>query len=112
MLEVYERTTSNLRGSRHSRKRDEGSGGGTYSPMNGGLSPCTTSSSSHYRSGGEDRPLLVERPPPPPQPAPREDGDGHIGGGGSYVPPGYIILDHRTNTVEYTEYMPNSAASL
>jgi len=81
--------------------------------MNGGPTPCVpASASSSYNQrcgGGEDRPLLVERPTPPA----REDGDGHVmNGGGSYVPPGYIILDHRTNTVEYTEYMPNSASSL
>jgi hypothetical protein len=75
--------------------------------MNGGLSPCTAPNGNIRGYGGEERPLLVERPPLP-QPAGREDGDGQIGGGGSYVPPGYIILDHRTNTVEYTEYMPNN----
>ena len=98
-----------FRGSRHSRRRDEGSGG-TYSPMNGGgPTPCVpASASSSYNQRGEERPLLVERPTPPA----REDGDGHVMNGGSYVPPGYIILDHRTNTVEYTEYMPNCAASL
>jgi len=73
-------------------------GGSAFSPMNG----------SHIN--GKQSP--GGRPEVQPLMNTSEDQGMYDGGTGSYVPPGYIVLDHRTNTVEYSDFKPSSIASV